>query len=704
MKTLHISDLPNHIFSFPLICNSPQLLLEEIKEKYSDTDLFIINVNYKTEDVRRVDNAGILFLKFLRLNNFTQHCVIYSFLSREQLIKQNPQNLIIFSEGVTFVHMPQNLENLDFNSLAEKKAPKDMSNYFIAEVKIVEEDRHNWANFWGIYRLWMVHKHVEHKFKAINVENLFSEQLKSKINSYEGILLRYFYKHNDSYILESLTEQSIAIENYFNEALKPIFKKVNLLFDDIESCYHKKDKILIEKKIVEIQKLLRLDDRSFLNNSLNVLKEDVSENEFYEFLSNSKIEVTNFIESFKYQDFTNNRLELRKKNPSVIYIDDQANLGWSDILQEIIYGSKNDNFNVIIPKKDDTVDEIKDSIESKIIELTEKMEPPQLIIVDMRLKGEEGFLRIEEISGVKVLDFILKKHIKIPVLVFTASNKSRLYIHIKDREFSPRGFWIKEGIDQRYNEKESVNNYIDLVAQLNNLIRQKEDYKKREKKANTVRNAVNKEKAVEELNKHKSLHYYSDEEINEIISKENFNENFEKIKFENLIVDTNYFCSIKRWELKNNNEIVVNLQFFILLANLYKKFGKKIFITYRVLNEITKHGMTITNYANPNVAARFSFQMFKKLYEEKKISLIFPETYSVDELSDILSAFDTYADPEITRLFIKYRKNNNFKNISLITDDRELRYSIEDELKNIGLTGKIFWSSEFNKKLKVFIE
>jgi len=618
-------------------------------------------------------------------------------------MQQDPRNLIIFSDGVTFIRMPENLKSIDYESLAMNKAPDDLSDYFRGEMRLPEDERHNWANFWGIHRLWMVHKHLDPKFKDIEVESIYCQELKEKVNSYNGILLRYLYNCKDTNIGRTLNEQAESINQHLANNIKPIINQIDDIIDDISKT-NEDDKLgIIDSKLVEIKKILNLNDDHPLNEIISSITVDSFEQENQEMISNLKNEILDYLNVQQFKTIDDHRRELKEKNPSIIYIDDQANLGWADVFQEIIYGGKSSNFNVLIPKSDDTIDFINDKITKKITELIEKLEPPQLIIVDMRLKGEPGFIKIEEISGVQVLNYILQNYIKIPVIVVTASNKFRLYIHLKDKKHSPRGFWIKEGIDNRYTEKDSVNNYSDLVYQLNNLIKKKSDYRRREYEANTVKNTERKDLAVKKMLSSATPHYYSEREIEIIVKSSLFEKIKHKIVFNNIIIDTNYFCAPNdSYKLKNNNEIVLNLQLFILLASIYKYYDHKIIIPHKVYGELFRHGMTLTNYANPNVASRLSFQVLKNIYKEDKFFIDCETGFEKKSLPDILTTTSTYADPDIIELFISYAYSNT-KNIALISDDYDLKKNIINEL-NIKKYLNIFKSSHINELLIPLME
>lgn len=153
MKTIHISDNPNNIIATNCICNTPDNLIQEIIEKYFDSDIFIININFDYNNIKRSDNAGIKLLKLLRLKGYNQYCILYSFLSAEQLIHIDPLNSIVHSKGAKFIRLPYNLSNLEPLLNSKKSAEKENLIYFFRAEVDLHKVRHELANKWGALRL-----------------------------------------------------------------------------------------------------------------------------------------------------------------------------------------------------------------------------------------------------------------------------------------------------------------------------------------------------------------------------------------------------------------------------------------------------------------------------------------------------------------------------------------------------------------------
>ena len=129
-------------------------------------DLFLIYLDYIPQEEGkavglRTNHHGIEVLKRLRLKHYRQHCVVFSFLSREDFILQNPCHLVLYSAGITYKQLPFDFLTEDFSILeAPVEAPLDLSAYFKAE-NMLPDNRHFFANWWGVYCLWQLHKAIE---------------------------------------------------------------------------------------------------------------------------------------------------------------------------------------------------------------------------------------------------------------------------------------------------------------------------------------------------------------------------------------------------------------------------------------------------------------------------------------------------------------------------------------------------------------
>jgi hypothetical protein len=123
--------------------------------KLPDDTVIFININGTFGGAQRQDNKGIELLKWLRIKGVMNHCVMYSFLGLEELLRGSTKNYILTSKGVSFrqlpfasdvvtdTHVKGSIENL----IDVLRGEYDAKRY-----------RHIYANAWGIERLLKAHK------------------------------------------------------------------------------------------------------------------------------------------------------------------------------------------------------------------------------------------------------------------------------------------------------------------------------------------------------------------------------------------------------------------------------------------------------------------------------------------------------------------------------------------------------------------
>jgi CheY-like chemotaxis protein len=365
------------------------IVAKKIHDKYKSINLlFIINANViigsETFDKKkRSDCAGIELLKFIRLYGMNQHIILYSFLSREQLMTLSPHHSIIFSKGVSFIRLPEELKALDIEKLSEIKADDDLSDYFRAECHL-PDNRHFMANWWGMLQLWKVHlrlrripleKHQEEMNKVINEKNTIYQK---EIQSLQGLIIQYLY---------NIKKNDVNVETY------------NL---------HGSEYLEIIEKL----------------NLLRPLK--------------------------------------------ILYVDDQAENGWSFIFQEMLYSQPKNkvNFFTLSPEIYENFDE--ENITQTIISNIQQ-ENINLLILDLRLNPQIDNKQIdrEKISGIKILKKLKESFIACPILITTASNKAISFKQVLT--YGAHALWTKEGIDQQYMEQQSVENYVNFLKYVCNL-------------------------------------------------------------------------------------------------------------------------------------------------------------------------------------------------------------------------------------------
>lgn len=468
-----------------------------IFEEYAAVDLFVINVNLILPSLKRIDNAGIKLLKLIRLHNLRQHCIMYSFLSREQLMQLSSENLILFSPGVTFHRLPDDFLVLPLRGLAQKKSPDSIAKYLKAEFNLPDE-RHMLANWWGVLQLWKVHCAVKNQETIFEVE-FADKHLKrsfSEMNSFQGLLARYLFRDKENDIEDQLKQllqkqedavgannveieevydllneqidlsekkkyqlkilEDAFLDEYGNSAASKVLEELGVLTKPIEGMMSELNNQLVVSSGV-IRKLEEYNELEYLiQRERNQLEQDIIRKE--EDIQNYALQLERkkgFI-TFNFS-LEESREKLKNLRPGIIYVDDQAEEGWAYVLQEIIYDRESEQFFTIVPQENDSIEAITSEILKKYNETD-----ISLIILDLRLKGEFGYANsIDSISGFNVMKLLRRQQINCPILIFSASNK--LWSFTEAFKYGASAYWMKEGIEDKNDTERSVRNYLQLV-------------------------------------------------------------------------------------------------------------------------------------------------------------------------------------------------------------------------------------------------
>ena len=510
--------------------DTPQAIIEQIENtKVNPEDLFLIYLDYIPQEEGkavglRTNHHGIEVLKRLRLKHYRQHCVVFSFLSREDFILHNPCHLVLYSAGITYKQLPFDFLTEDFSILgAPVEAPLDLSAYFKAE-NMLPDNRHFFANWWGVYCLWQLHKAIESIYLSEGENSslvtetdrdFFSGMKKiwEEMNTLRGQIAQYLNpidkkdilfelqefdkleKNRDKLLQEidsesSITEEDLIELGEIREKLKNFLEElgnktiydldIQIKYKNIlnEYYYNLKEAVLgringkfltaTERLILEINK--KIEEIKSKDDQINKNKELIEEkNKLDAFIEEIIREIKENIEGCNIQRskksisdiISDIRKSFQEVPPKIIYVDDQAQEGWAKIFQRMIYGGESDNFAVIVPQKEEDEKEIVQRISNEEKRLKENTNQIVLLILDLRLKQEKGELPIEDISGIKVLKELKKEKFSCPILITTASNKWKSYREIN--RLGALAYWQKKGLDEQNDTKSLLENYFSFL-------------------------------------------------------------------------------------------------------------------------------------------------------------------------------------------------------------------------------------------------
>lgn len=116
------------------------------------------------------DLGGIALLKFLRIMGVENHIILLSPWSIVELLRMDAGHHVLASKGVTVAqytfskeelktHDGSSLDRYELLKLANEKAPtlEELRAYFKSAISLPKDERHNWANWWGLYVLVRLH-------------------------------------------------------------------------------------------------------------------------------------------------------------------------------------------------------------------------------------------------------------------------------------------------------------------------------------------------------------------------------------------------------------------------------------------------------------------------------------------------------------------------------------------------------------------
>lgn len=503
----HFNRLENiNCYAFPFINNPTTLSLVEVivkpalagdKENFSEEksiesdSILFINLNLKIDMGFRQDHKGIELLTWLRIKQIMNHCVLYSYQGIETIARANEKNRLLFSKGTTFVQAPTDFS--DFNEekikyLSNNKANEEDIKKNIKPLFNVGEFRHREANWWGVKQLWDVHRiykegdFVEEYPEKVN-ENLSS--LNNAIGSYLHELKIVSLSKEVERIAKSIEE----IKNREETEILPLKNELNAKAEENES-WKKEFDSLKQQYIEKLEWMMR--NARYLGGNRNLyesvkeeagsLERDKKEVEklitdIAIALNSTSLDINNVID--KYRQIAKAEYSSLKKllpldfeaqrliNSKILIIDDEVNNGWEQIFREMMPKAYFKGFE---PEKS-YVGKVEDLYNEKVKDEISTFNP-DLILLDLRLFEEnDRSIETDKLSGKILLEFIKEDYKSVPILITTASNKIWTYQSLIN--IGADAYWIKEGIDEQRDVKDSIQNYCRLIFLINRLTDEK---------------------------------------------------------------------------------------------------------------------------------------------------------------------------------------------------------------------------------------
>lgn len=163
--------------------------------------------------------------------------------------------------------------------------------------------------------------------------------------------------------------------------------------------------------------------------------------------------ITSLSSGEKTEEYTDIIPSIEASGKRVLLIDDEADKGWSDVLAQMLSGCSFKTIKEHAADFEELSEDAKKEITSGNYDL---------IFLDLRMNGsqEEGKLRPEDFSGMKILKSIKKINKGTQVIMFTASNKAWNMKALMDA--GADGYYIKESPEFALSNSYSVCNANEL--------------------------------------------------------------------------------------------------------------------------------------------------------------------------------------------------------------------------------------------------
>lgn len=456
----------------------------------------LINIESRFGGAKRQDQKGTEILLWLRCKHRVRNPVIlYGFQSNQQLLKKKPEYVVINSEGCHHFHLPYDFSKLKDSSLSRVNDWNTWKKYLKPAFSI-EEFRHREANWWGVKCLWDVHRvRTEGKFNAE-----YPSDVKEKLKVLNNVIADFCYaigvERLQDYIqkrkdelsdqLGSLEEELRNAEQQKEVTTQDISSWRSFLTSLLEKADNLKKNFLryfantsseyaeIKEEIHTHEGDVRVTEELLAESEREHEKQDRSVEDIKTTIAETQRILQNLQRLIKDKLFRGDLPEL-SPDTKVLHIDDQAEQGWKQIFQYMIYGNKADDkfremsFDASFTSSD-TIEQKIDGIFADLKNVIDGQNrspnfDPDVILLDVRLIPDyDAGLKhdIESMSGARLLKQIRREYPGTPVIVTTASNKIWTYEELM--KLGADAYWIKEGIDEQRTAEESVENYIKFLG------------------------------------------------------------------------------------------------------------------------------------------------------------------------------------------------------------------------------------------------
>lgn len=196
--------------------------------------LVLIHLKFRSNLYQSSMNAGAEVLEFLRFSQRLEgkentckevHCVVYSAMPLEKVLREQSNPSILYSPGTTYHHLTSDQIDLDWDSLAAKRFDPTLWISELRKSAHFETDNHSVANWWGVHRLARAHS-------AVTSSDYQADELDSHLRDLNNLKVVALHTRPESVGATELTKEQLKKIKNLRERIAG--RKVKILHVDDE--------------------------------------------------------------------------------------------------------------------------------------------------------------------------------------------------------------------------------------------------------------------------------------------------------------------------------------------------------------------------------------------------------------------------------------------------------------------------------------
>lgn len=465
----------------PVSPKSPSAAAKDLKAK----SRVVIAVAAAYPGLRSTKYAGIEVMLWLRLRDkYTGPILLVGFQTAEEILAAHPEHLALLAPGNHYQRHPiSETTKKDIEvwlakptGLTDKNIAVKYKSY-LASAFDLARFRHTVANLYSLSILWEMAPLMSTGNDLAPLPKALSDAIDESLDLHIALALQ---ERSLDRIPGLLAERSAALRKELMDAID----QKNDQVDQLEGGIHARNDVVSDhlrniqglEHSIELRSeitacITALDaektlDETRLSDLEEGLVQDWGRVETTEVVLNdakARLEAINKALAISLPSKLRSFPDLR-----VLHVDDQAEMGWSEFFQRMLYGKVVDEKLFRSLTFDRTAQEGSKAKEQTQLLLDEcqgwiRSNKPHCLLLDLRLlpaDDERTGMDVKGMTGAFLLENLRKEFRTLPIVLTTASNK--IWSHQALLSMGADAYWMKEGLDDQWTDIHSIEHYISL--------------------------------------------------------------------------------------------------------------------------------------------------------------------------------------------------------------------------------------------------